>query len=185
MIAANVAGATTTTVSVAAAAEPSIDDVVPAAPHRLMDSAHFLSAGMVSFARGLNDTPKMAALLLMVPWLTPAVDIALVGSVIAIGGVLAARRVAETMSLKITSIDHSQGFVANLTTSALVLAASPLGLPVATTHVAACSLFGIGLVTGQANTKTILGIIAAWLVTVPFAGAAASVVYYGVSNAFG
>src|SRR6266404_7641949 len=30
-----------------------------------MDAAHFLSAGVVSFARGLNDTPKMAALLLV------------------------------------------------------------------------------------------------------------------------
>lgn len=34
---------------------------------RMMDAAHFLSAGVVSFARGLNDTPKMAALLLVVP----------------------------------------------------------------------------------------------------------------------
>src|SRR5438477_3839494 len=30
-----------------------------------VDAAHFLSAGVVSFARGLNDTPKMAALLLL------------------------------------------------------------------------------------------------------------------------
>jgi len=28
-----------------------------------MDAAHFLSAGFVSYDRGLNDTPKMAALL--------------------------------------------------------------------------------------------------------------------------
>src|SRR5712691_1110580 len=32
---------------------------------RLVDVFHFLSAGAVSFARGLNDTPKMAALLLV------------------------------------------------------------------------------------------------------------------------
>src|SRR5439155_7396324 len=31
---------------------------------KLVDSFHFLSAGAVSFARGLNDTPKIAALLL-------------------------------------------------------------------------------------------------------------------------
>ena len=33
---------------------------------RLMDGAHFLSAGVVSFARGLNDTPKIAAMLLTI-----------------------------------------------------------------------------------------------------------------------
>ena len=32
---------------------------------RAMDGSHFLSAGIVSFARGLNDTPKIAALLLV------------------------------------------------------------------------------------------------------------------------
>src|SRR5713226_2587501 len=32
----------------------------------IMDAAHFLSAGIVSFARGLNDTPKIAAMLLVV-----------------------------------------------------------------------------------------------------------------------
>ena len=31
---------------------------------RLLDTLHFFSAGAVSFARGLNDTPKIAALLL-------------------------------------------------------------------------------------------------------------------------
>ena len=30
----------------------------------LLDGAHYASAGAVSFARGLNDTPKIAALLL-------------------------------------------------------------------------------------------------------------------------
>ena len=31
----------------------------------LVDRAHFLSAGAVSFARGLNDAPKIAALMLV------------------------------------------------------------------------------------------------------------------------
>jgi phosphate/sulfate permease len=32
-----------------------------------LDWLHYLSAGTLSFARGLNDTPKIAALLLVVP----------------------------------------------------------------------------------------------------------------------
>ncbi|HEU5248168.1 MAG TPA: inorganic phosphate transporter, partial [Candidatus Udaeobacter sp.] len=32
---------------------------------QLVDAAHFISAGTVSFARGLNDTPKIVALLLL------------------------------------------------------------------------------------------------------------------------
>src|SRR5205814_1484076 len=36
---------------------------------QIMDSAHFLSAGVVSFARGLNDTPKIVAMLLLLKWM--------------------------------------------------------------------------------------------------------------------
>ena len=33
---------------------------------RLLTSAHFISGGVVSFARGLNDTPKIVALMLVI-----------------------------------------------------------------------------------------------------------------------
>ncbi len=70
-----------------------------------MDAAHFLSAGVVSFARGLNDTPKMAALLLVLPALDIRWALVAVAFSIAVGGLLSARRVAETMSHKITRMN--------------------------------------------------------------------------------
>lgn len=134
----------------------------------LIDGLHYLSAGAVGFARGLNDTPKIVALTLMVmPVLKGGYEFAGVGVIIAIGGLLGARRVAETMSKKITAMNPGQGLTANLITSSLVLAASPLGLPLSTTHVSCGALFGIGAVTGQAQWKTIAGIFAAWLITLP------------------
>ena len=144
----------------------------------LVDAAHFLSAGVVSFARGLNDTPKIAALLLLVKWLTPVSDIGLVGLAIAVGGLLGARRVAETMSHKITSLNPGQGFTANLSTGILVIAASVYGLPVSTTHVAVGSLFGIGVTTGQANVKTVVGIVLSWIITLPCAALIAGSAYF-------
>ncbi|MGH8480986.1 MAG: inorganic phosphate transporter, partial [Nevskiaceae bacterium] len=122
------------------------------------------------FARGVNDTPKIVALVLLAAPVVgglaafPAVAIAM-----AAGGLLGARRVAQTMSKKITAMNPGQGLTANLITSALVLAASPLGLPLSTTHVSCGALFGIGAVTRQARWKTIAGILAAWLVTLPLA----------------
>jgi len=139
---------------------------------RLLDGLHYASAGLVSFARGVNDTPKIVALtLLVLPMAGGAGAFTAVGIAIAIGGLLGARRVAETMSSKITVLNPGQGLSANLVTSALVLAASPLGLPLSTTHVSCGALFGIGAVTGQARWKVIGGILAAWLVTLPLAAA--------------
>ncbi|TJY55935.1 inorganic phosphate transporter [Sinimarinibacterium sp. CAU 1509] len=137
---------------------------------RLIDGLHYLSAGVVSFARGLNDTPKIVAVTLLVaPFMPLNAAFPVIGVVIAAGGLLGARRVAATMSQKITAMNPGQGLSANLVTSALVLAASPLGLPLSTTHVSCGALFGIGAVTGQARWRTISGIVMAWIITLPMA----------------
>jgi len=141
---------------------------VPA--QRLIDGLHYFSAGAVSFARGLNDTPKLVALALMAaPFAQGGAEFLGAGLLMAVGGLLGARRVAETMSKKITALNPGQGLTANLITSVLVLAASPLGLPLSTTHVSCGALFGIGAVTGQARWNAIAAILAAWLVTLPLA----------------
>jgi len=147
---------------------------------RLLDAAHFVSAGAVSFARGLNDTPKIAALLLAVSFVPPLLGVALVAVAIALGGVLGARRVAETMAHRITTMSPGQGLCANTVTATLVIGASQLGLPVSTTHVACGSLFGIGSSTGQAKWATIGQIVVAWVITLPAAAALAAAFAYTI-----
>jgi PiT family inorganic phosphate transporter len=136
---------------------------------QVMDGAHFLSAGVVSFARGLNDTPKIVAMLLLLKWMDIRWGFFAVATTMAIGGLLNARKVAETMSHKITAMNHGQGFSANLTTGILVILASFFGLPVSTTHVSVGALFGMGLTTGQANPRVMFNILVSWIVTLPCA----------------
>lgn len=143
----------------------------------VLDRSHFVSAGIVSFARGLNDTPKIAALLLLAPAFSIKSSLVLIGLAIAVGGLLSARRVAETMSQGITTMNHGQGFIANIITGLIVIGASRFGMPVSTTHVSCGSLFGIGAVTGGARRNTIVTILLAWIVTLPLAAALASVSY--------
>jgi inorganic phosphate transporter, PiT family len=144
---------------------------------KVMDALHFFSAGAVCFARGLNDTPKITALLLLAPGLILQEKIVLIALIMALGGLLNARRVAETMSHKITTISHGQGLSANLTTAMLVIFASKLGLPVSTTHVSVGALFGIGLTTKQANKSMIAAILLSWLLTLPCAALCAAGAY--------
>jgi len=143
----------------------------------ILDRLHYFSAGAVCFARGLNDTPKVVALLVT----AQAFQLPLASSVVAVtmaaGGLISARRVAETMSHKITAMNHGQGFTANLATAVLVIWASRWGLPVSTTHVSCGSLFGIGAVTGQARWGAIGSIALAWVTTLPVAAALAAGVY--------
>lgn len=136
----------------------------------LVDSCHYLSAATVSFARGLNDTPKIAALLLVGSAVHIPTAMILTAGAMALGAVLMTRRVAITMSHKVTELNPGQGLTANFTTSALVIGASFLGLPVSTTHVSCGALFGIGAVSGGAHWSTIRSIVGAWVLTLPVAG---------------
>ena len=135
----------------------------------ILDFLHFVSAGAVSFARGLNDAPKIVALLVASGALGLRWNIFLVAVVMAIGGILSARRVAETVSHRITYMNHGQGFTANLATAILVIFASRWGLPVSTTHISCGALFGIGLVNGKARWNVIGSILGAWFLTLPLA----------------
>lgn len=135
----------------------------------LLDYAHYCSAGIVSFSRGLNDTPKIAGMLLIISALDIKFGISAIAVAILLGGLLNAKKVGELMSKKITPLNHGQGFTANLITGLLVTTASLHGIPVSTTHVSVGSLFGIGTVTKQANFGVIRKILLAWVLTLPIA----------------
>ena len=145
---------------------------------RLVDVFHFLSAGAVSFARGLNDTPKIAALLLVMAALRIEWGLVAIAVAMAVGGLLNARKVADTMANKITDMNRGQGFAANLATALLVNTASYHGLPVSTTHVSVGTLLGIGITTRQAKWKSVAGILLSWVITLPCAAALAALTYY-------
>ncbi len=136
---------------------------------KILDTAHVASGAAVSFARGLNDTPKIAGLLVATQAINLQWSMVAIATGMAIGGLLSACRVAETMSNKITKINHGQGLSANLVTSFLVIVASRFGVPVSTTHVSVGSIFGISMVSKNHNTRIIRSIILSWLITLPVA----------------
>ena len=144
---------------------------------RTLDALHFLSAGAVCFARGMNDTPKMAALLLGVGWLHGSAGMILIAVAMAAGGLISARQVAETLAHKITDMNPGQGFAANLATALLVTTANVSGLPVSTTHVSVGALLGIGISTRQAKWHTVIPVLTAWVVTLPLSALVAAVLF--------
>jgi PiT family inorganic phosphate transporter len=158
-------------------AQPQARTVVGINGQKLLDASHFVSAGAVSFARGLNDTPKIVALGLVAGALDMRLSILLVAAIMALGGVLNAGAVAQSVSKKITGMEPAHGLWANLVTSSLVIFASKWGMPVSTTHVSCGALFGIGIANGQAHWRMIHTILMAWLLTLPAAAVLSAGVY--------
>jgi PiT family inorganic phosphate transporter len=140
---------------------------------------HYLSGGAVCFARALNDTPKIAGLVIVIGGSMVTWKIGLIAAAMAIGGLVGSRRVAMTMSKGITrELNTGQGLTASLVTAALVLGASNMGVPVSTTHVSCGSIFGMGLVNGNRNWKVITQIAATWLTTLPLGLALGALIHW-------
>ncbi|PKH49718.1 inorganic phosphate transporter [Tenacibaculum sp. Bg11-29] len=144
---------------------------------KILDFLHYISSGVVSFARGLNDTPKIVGLLIIINTIDVKWSMISVAIIMALGGLLNAKKVGETMSKKITQMNSGQGFTANMITGLLVTTASIHGLPVSTTHVSVGSLFGIGTVTKKANYKVIGKIILSWVLTLPIAAIMSAIIF--------
>jgi PiT family inorganic phosphate transporter len=145
---------------------------------RLIDNVHYTSAAAVSFARGLNDGPKIVGLLLVMDALHLEVSLLAVAAAMAIGGWLNAHEVAVTMSKKISRMNDGQALTANLVTAFMLIFASRFGMPVSTTHVSVGSIAGIGIVNGSADKTVIVGVLVSWLLTLPIAAAISASVYW-------
>ncbi|MGE5325220.1 MAG: anion permease [Actinomycetota bacterium] len=151
---------------------------------------HWFTSGATSFARALNDAPKMAALVLGAVLLSGTALKASLAYFVAIsvgmlaGSWFAGRRVTEVMADNITRMDHREGFIANLVTAALVGPGAALGLPMSTTHVASGGIMGVAAGRGrEINRKTVRDMLLAWVVTLPAAAALGVMAFYMVRAA--
>jgi PiT family inorganic phosphate transporter len=144
---------------------------------KLIDLFHYLSAGLFCFARGFNDTTKIASLVLIIDYFSIQGAMITIAMAMGLGGLLNSQQIAQTMSAKITSMNRTQGLCANTITSSLVIAATNFGLPISATHIAVCSIFGVGLIAKKAKADIFSQILVAWILTLPTATIISGIVY--------
>lgn len=150
----------------------------------VIDLFHWLSSGMTSFSRGLNDAPKIVAITLgagaLGTHLPSPVSFLTIALAMGIGSIVSGLRVTETLAEKVTPMTPQEGFAANLTTSILVGIAARFGLPVSTTHVSSGAIIGIGLKHGEKTVrwKVVFEMILAWIITLPFSALIALLSYW-------
>lgn len=144
-----------------------------------LNGAHWFTSGLVGFARGWNDTPKIAALGLIALKGSAGMATAfgIVTIAMAVGGLIGGYRVLETLSHKLTPLALPGALTASATTAILVGLASWNGLPVSTTHVSTGAIIGAGI---QHNAREVrwskVGEIAlSWLITLPVAALLAAI----------
>ena len=151
-----------------------------------LDTIHWLSSGLASFARGTNDAPKIVGILLIgssaATWPSASSQLIAFGGIaiaMGLGSYFGGLRVTEVLAEKVTTMNHAEGLSANLTTSTLVLASGSFGLPVSTTHISSSAIIGIGLLKGRQSVQwtTVRDMVLAWIVTLPASALLACIAY--------
>jgi PiT family inorganic phosphate transporter len=136
------------------------------------NAIHWASGGLIGFARGWNDTPKIAALSLLAFPHRMSISFAIVSLAMAAGGLISGRKVLDTMARKLTPLPLPESLTASLTTAGLVCMACWEGLPVSTTQVSTGAIIGAGLKNdaGAVKWKKVFEIALSWIITLPAAG---------------
>lgn len=140
------------------------------------------TSSMVALAHGTNDAQKTMGVitlaLITVGWQSGAHHepqlwvIVACAFTIALGTYLGGWRIIRTLGKGLTDVKPAQGFSAESSTAATILASSALGFALSTTQVASGSVIGSGLGRrgSQVRWRTAGRIALGWLLTLPAAG---------------
>ncbi|TWP47913.1 inorganic phosphate transporter [Lentzea tibetensis] len=139
------------------------------------------SASMVSLAHGTNDAQKTMGIITLTlitsgslaPGSAPPTWVIVSAAVaIALGTYLGGWRITHTMGRGLTTIEPAQGFAAQTSTAAAIMASSHLGFALSTTHVASGGIMGSGLGRNRngVNWGTAGKMVLGWAFTLPAAG---------------
>src|SRR3954468_15475596 len=155
-----------------------------------------VSGGLLALAHGTNDAQKTMGVITLalvahgnLSASDPAVPnwvVVSAATAIAAGTYTGGWRIIRTMGTRIIKMDAAQGFVAQGSGAAVILAASHAGFPLSTTHVISGAVMGGGAAKRVSAVRWgVAGNIAvAWLLTLPAAGGTGAVVY-GFAQLFG
>ena len=158
---------------------------------RIFGRFQLLSACFVAFAHGSNDVGNAIAPLAAITYINstgkvPIYDLDIPVWILAIGGggivvglAVLGKKVIATIGESIITLQPSSGFCAELATATTVIFASRLGLPVSTSHALVGGVVGIGIVQDikSVQFKTLKGIAAAWIVTLPVSAVLSAVIF--------
>ncbi len=162
---------------------------------RSFKAGQVISGGLLALAHGTNDAQKTMGVITLTLIANgslaegadpPSWVILTSATAIALGTYMGGWRIIKTMGSRIIKMDTAQGFAAQGSGAAVILAASHVGFPLSTTHTISGGVMGAGAAKRFSAVRWgVAGNIAvAWVVTLP-AAAAIGGLTYGATRIFG
>ncbi len=154
-----------------------------------------LSGGLLAVAHGTNDAQKTMGIITLALIAngnlaggaeTPFWVVFSAATAIALGTYMGGWRIIKTMGSRIIKMDAAQGFAAQGSGAAVILASSHVGFPLSTTHTISGGVIGAGAAKRVSAVRWgVAGnIVVAWVLTLP-AAALIGGATYGFTRLFG
>ena len=156
--------------------------------NRNLRNAQWLTAAGLGFSHGANDAQKSMGILTLVLLLGGFIDTFEVpfwvmlacATAITFGILSGGWRIVRTLGFAIYKVRPLHAIDSQLTSAAVIFAASAIGAPVSTTHVVATSIMGIGASERPKAVRWAKAreIATTWVVTIPGAAAVSVAFFY-------
>ena len=155
-----------------------------------------ISGGMLALAHGTNDAQKTMGVIVLAliahgdiasdDFHVPTWVVVTAATAIALGTYVGGWRIIRTMGTRIIKMDTAQGFAAQGSGAAVILAASHAGYPLSTTHTISGGVMGAGAARRLSAVRWgVAGnMLVAWVLTIPAAASVGGAVY-GLIEIFG
>jgi inorganic phosphate transporter, PiT family len=147
-----------------------------------------VSASLYSLGHGTNDAQKtmgVVTLILLInghltSFVVPSWVKIVAGIAISLGTMAGGWRIVKTMGMKITKLQPVGGFSAEISAAAALFGASHAGIPVSTTHTITGAIVGVGSTRRLSAVRwgVTIGVVWAWVLTIPGAAAVAAITQF-------
>ncbi len=168
----------------------------PGAVNRGYRLGQVFSSGMLALSHGTNDAQKTMGIITLAliahgniaadDFHVPTWVVVSAATAISLGTYAGGWRIIRTLGTRIIKMDTAQGFSAQSSGAAVILASSHFGFPLSTTHTISGAVMGAGAAKRVSAVRWgVAGnIVTAWILTLPAAGAIGAAAY-GLTRIFG
>lgn len=152
------------------------DNTNPRKANNFIRELQVLSSSLLALSHGSNDAQKTMSIITLALFSfgfvsdvghIPTWVIVICAIAMALGTLSGGMKIIKTLSTRVAKLRPANGFSAELSSGALILAASHLGLPVSTTQAASGSIMGVGYNGRGINWSVVRQMVTAWTLTLP------------------
>lgn len=146
-----------------------------------------LSSAFMATSHGLNDAQKTMGVITLALLLFHQIDVIHIplwvklscATAMGLGTALGGWKIIKTMGSRISKLEPTTGFAADISSSLVITGASLFGAPISTTHTVTACIFGVSATKrlSAVRWEVAANLVVAWVITLPASGAIAAIAY--------